>query len=298
MKLFLPLAALALLVGAPSARAQNQWQPAKAPLMTRWAAEVSPTNALSEYPRPQLVRKNWGNLNGLWQYQPGAEGDAVPSGQKLSGQIMVPFPVESALLGVMEHHDRLWYRRTFTFPAAWKGQQLLLHFGAVDYEAEVYINGESIGIHRGGYEPFSFDIAPFIKGDGPQEIIVRVFDATDKAGEPRGKQTLNPGGIVYTPISGIWQTVWLEPVSRTSIKSLRMMPDIDRGVLKFSADIDSPNASTLATVKVKDAGRVIKTVLVKPGVEVAIPLPNAILWSPERPFLYDLEVTLNKSAVV
>ena len=298
MKLFTPLAALALLTAPTLAQAQTGWRPAPGPLMTRWAAEVSPTNALPEYPRPQLVRKNWGNLNGLWQYQPGDVGDAVPSGQKLSGQIMVPFPVESALSGVMEHHDRLWYRRTFTVPAAWKGQQLLLHFGAVDYEAEVYINGESIGIHCGGYEPFSFDIAPYVKGDGPQEIIVRVFDATDKAGEPRGKQTLNPGGIMYTPVSGIWQTVWLEPVARTSIKSLRMVPDIDREILKFSADIDSPNASTLATVKVKDAGRVIKTVLVRPGVEVAIPLPNAILWSPERPFLYDLEVTLNNGKQV
>ena len=292
------LAALTLLASTNTARAQTQWQPAKGPLMTRWAAQVSPSNALPEYPRPQLVRKNWGNLNGLWQYQPGDVGDAVPSGQQLSGQIMVPFPVESALSGVMEHHDRLWYRRTFTVPKAWKGQQLMLHFGAVDYEAEVYINGESIGIHRGGYEPFSYDIAPYIKGDGPQEIIVRVYDATDKAGEPRGKQTLNPGGIMYTPTTGIWQTVWVEPVSRTSIKSVHMVPDIDKGVVNFSADMDSPTASTLATVKVKDAGRVIKTVLVRPGVEIAIPVPNAKLWSPETPFLYDVEVTLNNGKQV
>ena len=292
MKLLIPLAALALFSSANLAHAQTQWQPAKGPLMTRWAKEVSPTNALPEYPRPQLARANWLNLNGLWEYQSGAEGDAVPSGQKLSGQIMVPFPVESALSGVMEHHDRLWYRRSFNVPKEWKGKQLMLNFGAVDYEAEVYLNGESVGIHRGGYEPFSFDIASYLKGDGPQEIIVRVFDATDKAGEPRGKQTLNPGGIMYTPTTGIWQTVWLEPVSRTSIKSIHMVPDIDKGILKFSADVDSPTPATLATVKIKDAGRVIKTVIVRPGVEVAIPIPNAKLWSPENPFLYDVEVTL------
>ena len=301
MKFSFPLAslvALALFSSANAVRAQAQWQPAKGPLMTRWAAEVSPINALPEYPRPQLARKSWGNLNGLWQYQVGAEGDAVPAGQKLSGQIMVPFAVESALSGVMEHHDRLWYRRTFTVPPAWKGKQLMLNFGAVDYEAEVYINGESVGIHRGGYEPFSFDIAPYVTGDGAQEIIVRVFDATDKAGEPRGKQTLNPGGIMYTPVTGIWQTVWVEPVARTSVKSIHMVPDIDNGVLKFSADVDSPTPATLATVTIKNAGRTVKTVTVKPGVEVAIPIPNAILWSPENPFLYDLEVTLNNGAQV
>ena len=302
MKFLVPLSgvlALSFVATIPNrALAQQNWKPAQGPLMTRWAKEVSPTNALPEYPRPQLVRKNWGNLNGLWQYQAGAEGDAVPFGEKLSGQIMVPFPVESALSGVMEHHDRLWYRRTFTVPQGWKAQQLMLNFGAVDYEAEVYVNGESVGIHRGGYEPFSFNITPYLKGSGPQEIIVRVFDPTDKGGQPRGKQTLNPGGIMYTPVSGIWQTVWLEPVSRTSIQSIRMVPDIDKGILKFSADVDSAMASTVAIVTVRNAGKVVKTVTVKPGVEVAIPIANATLWSPENPFLYDVDVRLQNGLQV
>ena len=302
MKFLVPLSgvlALSFVATLPNcALAQNNWKPAQGSLMTRWAKEVSPTNALPEYPRPQLVRKNWGNLNGLWQYQAGAEGDAVPFNQKLSGQIMVPFPVESALSGVMEHHDRLWYRRTFTVPQGWKGQQLMLNFGAVDYEAEVYVNGESVGIHRGGYEPFSFNITPYLKGNGPQEIIVRVFDPTDKGGQPRGKQTLNPGGIMYTPVSGIWQTVWLEPVSRTSIQNIHMVPDIDKGILKFSTNVDSPMASTVAIVTVRNAGKVVKTVWVKPGVEVSIPVPNATLWSPENPFLYDVDVRLQNGLQV
>ena len=296
MKFLVPFTgvlALSLLsTTANSAFAQNSWKPANGPLMTRWAKEVSPTNALPEYPRPQLARANWQNLNGLWQYQPGAEGDAVPSGQKLSSQIMVPFPVESALSGVMEHHNRLWYRRDFTVPPAWNGQRIKLNFGAVDYEAEVYVNGESVAIHRGGYEPFSLDITDYLKGSGPQELIVRVFDATDKAGEPRGKQTLNPGGIMYTPTTGIWQTVWLEPVARTSIEGIHMVPDIDKGILKFTATVDSATPATLATVQIKDKGKLLRTILVKPGVEVSIPMPKAILWSPEQPFLYDVAVTL------
>ena len=283
---------------ANSAFAQDNWKPAPGPLMTRWAKEVSPTNALPEYPRPQLARAQWQNLNGLWQYQSGAEGDAVPSGQKLSGQIMVPFPVESALSGVMEHHDRLWYRRNFTVPRGWNGQRIKLNFGAVDYETEVYVNGESIGIHRGGYEPFSFDITPYLKGQGAQELIVRVFDPTDKGGQPRGKQTLNPGGIMYTSTTGIWQTVWLEPVARTSIEDIHMVPDIDKGILKFTAKVDSPTSSTLSTVQIRDAGKLLRTVLVKPGVEVSIPVPNAILWSPEQPFLYNVKVTLRNGTQV
>ena len=296
MKFLVPFAGfLALSLVATTANhafAQNNWKPANGPLMTRWAKEVSPTNVLPEYPRPQLARANWLNLNGLWQYQPGEIGDAVPSGAKLSSQILVPFPVESALSGVMEHHDRLWYKRDFTVPAAWNGQRLKLNFGAVDYEAEIYVNGESVGIHRGGYEPFSLDITDHLKGNGPQELIVRVFDATDKAGEPRGKQTLNPGGIMYTPATGIWQTVWLEPVSRTSIQGIHMVPDIDRGTLKFTATVDSATPTTVATVQIKDKGKLLRTVVVKPGVEVSIPMPRAILWSPENPFLYDVAVTL------
>ena len=148
----------------------------------------------------------------------------------------MPFPVESALSGVMEHHDRLWYRRTFTVPPKWNGQRLMLHFGAVDYEAEIFVNGKSVGVHTGGYVPFSYDITPFLQGSGPQELIVRVFDPTDDGGQPRGKQTLHPGGIMYTPTSGIWQTVWLEPVSQTSIQDLHIVPDVDNSRVQVTVN--------------------------------------------------------------
>ncbi len=268
------------------------WAPKTASLMTRWASQVSPTNALPEYPRPQLVRSQWLNLNGVWQYQSGNESDAVPVGKKLASKILVPFPVESALSGVMEHHDRLWYRRSFTVPAAWKNKQLMINFGAVDYEAEVFVNGHSVGVHRGGYEPFGYDIAPFLKGDGPQELIVRVFDPTDAGGQPRGKQSLKPGGIMYTPTSGIWQTVWLEPVARTAIQSLHMIPDVDHSRIRFTVNANAATSSTHAIIKIMDAGKVVATSDIKPNVEVAIPLKNPRLWSPTNPFLYDVSVVL------
>ncbi len=260
--------------------------------MTRFAAQVNPQNPLPEYPRPQLVRSQWLSLNGIWQYQPGAEGDALPTGQELASEICVPFPVESALSGVMEHHDRLWYRRQFSVPAAWKGQKLMLNFGAVDYEAEVFVNGRSVGVHRGGYESFSYDIAPFLKGQGPQELTVRVFDPTDLGGQPRGKQTLNPGGIMYTPTTGIWQTVWLEPVAKTSIQSLHMVPDIDAKTIRMTVNAPGASAQSRALVSIKDGGKVIKTVSIVPNVEVAIPIANPKLWSPDSPFLYDVDASL------
>ena len=268
------------------------FQAKKAPLMTRWAKQVNPKNPLPEYPRPQLVRSDWLNLNGLWEYQPGAASDAAPVGKTLSGQIVVPFPVESALSGVMEHHDRLWYRRAFTVPPKWSGKQLMLHFGAVDYEAEVFVNGKSVGVHTGGYVPFSYDITPYLNGTGPQELIVRVFDPTDDGGQPRGKQTLHPGGIMYTPTTGIWQTVWLEPVAQTAIRDLHIVPDIDNH--RVHVTVNAPNASTAmrVVVQVKAAGRVIQTLTGEANRELSLPIAEAHLWSPDDPFLYDLEVSL------
>lgn len=272
----------------------NAWAPKKAPLMTRWAADVRPLNALPEYPRPQLVRTNWLNLNGVWEYQPGAAADAAPVGKKLVGEILVPFPVESALSGVMEHHDRLWYRRTFTVPPKWKGQRVLLNFGAVDYESEVLVNGRSFGIHKGGYLPFSYDITSALKGNGPQELIVRVFDPTDLGGQPRGKQTLSPEGIMYTPTTGIWQTVWLEPVAATSIQNLKIVPDIDTENvnLKVNTSAVDSGLKTTVVIKVLDGKKVIATREAQPNADLSIPVPHPKLWSPDTPFLYDLQVAL------
>jgi hypothetical protein len=262
--------------------------------MSKFAKDVNPANVLPEYPRPQLVRKDWLNLNGLWQFQPGAEGETLPAG-KLSRTILVPFPVESALSGVMEHHDRLWYRRSFTVPSGWKGKTIMLHFGAVDYEAEVLVNGKRVGLHKGGYDPFSYNITSAIKGNGKQELTVRVFDPTDKSGQPRGKQTLNPQGIMYQAVTGIWQTVWLEPLATpVAIAGLKIVPDVDNSSLKLTVNTRGNSRGTDITVKIKDGNNTIKTVMVKPNAETSIPVENAKLWSPDSPFLYNLDVAINK----
>ena len=273
------------------------WEPKRAPLMTRFAKDVDPAAPLPDYPRPQLVRPDWLNLNGVWQYQPGAVGDATPTGRKLAGEILVPFPVESALSGVMEHHDRLWYRRTFTVPAAWAGRRTVLHFDAVDYECEPFVNGHSLGVHSGGYDAFSYDVTPLLNGAGDQELVVRVFDPTDAQGIPRGKQTLHPGGIMYTCSSGIWQTVWLEPVAATSVGDLHVVPDIDTSVVRVTVNAVGPDAKATVHVRVADGTTEVAVVDGPAGTELALPVPNAKLWSPDHPFLYGLEVTLGTDHV-
>lgn len=260
--------------------------------MSRFAKDVDPQNPFPEYPRPQMTRTNWLNLNGIWQYQPGQEGDPVPSGP-LSGKILVPFPVESALSGVMEHHDRIWYKRTFIVPKEWKNNHVLLHFGAVDYESEVFVNGRSMGIHRGGYDPFSYDITGALKSSGPQELVVRVFDPTDSAGFPRGKQTLNPHGIMYTSSTGIWQTVWVEPVPINHIADIRITPDIDRSLVQLKVTTPATGNCTIS-VKVSAEGRVVQSFTGKAGETLLVPLKNVQLWSPDAPFLYDMSITLLK----
>jgi hypothetical protein len=286
----LTILAAAALAALPALSFAQSWQPKQAKLMTQWAKDVNPTHVLPEYPRPQMQRNQWLNLNGLWQYQPGTAGEQVPTG-KLSQSILVPFPVESALSGVMEQHDRIWYRRTFTVPANWKGQRILLHFGAVDYESEVWVNGKSQGVHTGGYDPFTYDITSAIKGSGPQEITVRVYDPTDNGGFPRGKQTLHPQGIMYTSTTGIWQTVWLEPVPAVHIEDFRITPDIDRGVVKITVNADD---KATVNVQVKDGATIVQSAKGAANTEIIVPVPNAKLWSPDAPFLYDLSISIAK----
>jgi len=271
----------------------QQWQPKKAILMSRFAKDVKAESVLPEYPRPQLVREKWMNLNGVWQFQPASSKiEALPAGN-LSRSILVPFPVESALSGVMEHHESIWYRRKFKVPATWKGENVLIHFGAVDYEAEVFINGKSLGIHTGGYDPFTYDITSSIKGAGEQDIAVRVFDPTDNGGFPRGKQTLNPQGIMYTSVTGIWQTVWLEPVPKTNISNIKIVPDIDKSVVKLIVNTGDKSSADVE-IKVKDGNKTIQTKVGKANTEIIVPVSNAKLWSPDSPFLYDLSITLKK----
>ena len=204
-----------------------QWQPAGDRIRTQWGEKLDPQNVLPEYPRPQMVRGDWQNLNGLWDYA------ILPIGQtpdKFQGQILVPFAVESSLSGVgksLGKDNELWYNHSFTVPAKWNGKRVLLHFGAVDWKADVWVNGVSVGSHTGGYTPFEFDITSALK-KGANDIRVRVWDPTDDGYQPRGKQVNRPEGIWYTPVSGIWQTVWLEAVPQQYIKQVKTTPDLDR----------------------------------------------------------------------
>ena len=203
------------------------WKPAPGPLFTRWAKDVSPDKVLPEYPRPQMVRERWLNLNGLWQYSLPTEApkDAdLPIGKDLPDTILVPFPVESALSGVMKRSEHITYRRTFEVPKEWKDNRVLLHFGAVNWESAVFVNGKKVADHKGGYDPFSADITDALK-DGPQELIVTAFNPADKGEQPRGKQVNKPGGIFYLPSTGIWQSVWIEPVPKTYIANLILTPE-------------------------------------------------------------------------
>ncbi len=206
--------------------------------MTRWSRDVTPENVWPEYPRPQLVRHRWLNLNGLWNYRI-TDKDQTGIPGSYTGRILVPFGIESAMSGVMKPllpHQRLWYQREVDIPTAWEGQRVLLHFGAVDWEATIYVDGQHIGSHRGGYDAFSFDITQHVKAGGHHTIVVSVWDPTDTWWQPHGKQTLHPGGCSYTATSGIWQTAWLEPVPPSHIERLKMVPDLEKGVLKITID--------------------------------------------------------------
>ncbi len=278
----------------PISMLAQTWLPGKAPLMSKFAKDVKPDHVLEDYPRPQLVRKDWMNLNGLWQFSPGTTGQTMP--KTFTGNILVPFAVESALSGVMEHHDRLWYHRKFEIPANWKDKKILLHFGAVDYESEIFINGKSQGIHEGGYDPFTYDITAALKPSGPQEIDVRVYDPTDSGGYPRGKQTTNPRGIMYTSVTGIWQTVWIEPVMKNYISEIHMVPDIDRSVLRLTVKTEGDTTRNTVKIRVKDGPLLVKTVNGGANQELVIPVANVKLWSPDKPFLYDLEIDLQNEA--
>jgi beta-galactosidase/beta-glucuronidase len=288
--MLLPLVLLPL--GLGTARAAD-WQPAKGPLMTKWAKDVAPDKALPEYPRPQMVRKDWMSLNGLWQFAVAKEGDEAPVGKALDGQILVPYPVESALSGVMKPAQRVWYRRTFDLKKEWADRRLLLHFGAVNWEATVWVNGQKLDTHRGGYDGFSLDITDALKKDGPQEVVVGVWNPIDGGTQPRGKQVRKPQGIFYTASTGIWQTVWLEPVPKASIASLHIIPDLDNNKVIVTVHGRGTGKNHKATITVSardvDPASRLHMPLEQP---VEITVSRAVPWSPESPFLYDLTVDL------
>jgi hypothetical protein len=272
--------------------AGDSWQPAQGPLKTRWAKDVSPKNAHPEYPRPQMVRKEWQNLNGLWDLAITSK-DAKPA--EFQTQILVPFPVESALSGVMKavsENERIWYRRSFEVPNKWRGQRVWLHFGAVDFEATVWVNGRELGRHRGGYDGFSFDTTDALNKSGPNELVVAVWDPTDAGTQPRGKQVRKPNGIWYTPTSGIWQTVWLEPVNAAFITGLEVIPDVDNNAVTVRPITTATIRGATVEVTIRDGAKKVYTAWITAGGRITMPVKKAKLWSPQDPHLYDLEVAL------
>jgi beta-galactosidase/beta-glucuronidase len=278
--------------------AQN-WRPAGDKIKTPWAEEVDPANPLPEYPRPALERAQWLNLNGLWDYAILAQGSAIPT--KFEGKILVPFAIESSLSGVQKSvgdQNELWYNREFNVPATWKNKKVMLNFGAVDWKADVWINDIQIGSHKGGYTPFSFDITPYLLTGKPQKLIVRVWDPTNKGFQPRGKQVVNPGGIWYTAVTGIWQTVWIEPVGENHLTHIKSVTNIDRNTVSIAAQNSENKTSDLVDVKILESGKVIAQGKGVANQEILLSIPNAKLWSPESPFLYDVEVSLLRTGKV
>lgn len=270
-------------------------------LRTRWADDVTPANAHREYPRPQLTRGDWQNLNGTWQFAAAKAGEQPPVGRNLAEKILVPYPVESQLSGLERHEDRMWYRRTFTVPADWhigSGKRLRLNFGAVDWRTEVYVNGTKVTDHQGGYDKFGADITDALEPGRTQELIVGVYDPTDAtSGEnpPLGKQRLDPSGIWYTPSSGIWQTVWLEPVASDHVDSLKLTPDVNAGTLTVEPRGIRDGLPVTATAY--EGERPVATATGRSGTPLTLTIRNARLWSPDDPFLYDLKVSVGSDRV-
>lgn len=294
----------AMVIGLTSVMAQQAWAPAGNRIKTQWAEKVDPANPLPEYPRPQMVRPTWQNLNGLWNFAITSE---KATDFKAEGKILVPFAVESSLSGVgktVGKEKALWYERTFTVPKKWKGQNILLHFGAVDWKTDVWVNGKHVGQHTGGYTPFEYDITPYLKKKGEQTLRIRVWDATDDSFQPRGKQVECPSGIWYTPVTGIWQTVWMEPVATTRINSYTTVSDIDAKTLTVNVNTKNLQASDIVKVEIleggkgynpeKPSGTTIAAVNAKNG-KAVFTLPEVKTWSPDNPYLYGIKITLSRN---
>ncbi len=266
-------------------------------MLTRWGRDIDRQAVLDDYPRPQMRRDSWTNLNGPWQYA--ITPRAAPQPLAWEGDILVPFCVESALSGVersISPLERLWYRRHFPLgdPESLVDQRTLLHFGAVDYECAIWINGGFAGTHTGGFDPFSLDITEHLRS-GDNEIIVAVTDPTSSSDQPRGKQHLKPQGIWYTPVSGIWQTVWLEQVPmRAHIEEVCIAPTSTCDGIEFTGFLHRPSRDPELALRVSISldGKVVQETTVRPDRKVVVPISRPVLWSPDSPVLYDVDVTL------
>ena len=279
--------------------AQAQWKPAGDKIKTKWVEQINPQNVLPEYPRPQLERTDWVNLNGEWEYAIKPKGEVEPN--SFDGNILVPFAVESSLSGVQKEvgeNNELWYKRSFAVPANWKNKDVVLNFGAVDWKADVFVNDILIGSHQGGFTPFSFNITPYLTGKSNQKLVVRVWDPSDRGYQPRGKQTSNPEGIWYTPVTGIWQTVWLEPVATNHITSVKSIPNIDNGTMNVTVGTSQPCNTAVVEVKLLDKGQVVASAKGVQGKELRLAVQNPTLWDTSNPYLYDMKVSLTKDGKV
>jgi len=280
-----------LLLPVISHAQSDTWQPAEGPLMTRWADDIDPDHPLPEYPRPKMERGNWTNLNGLWDFQISSKWGKG----EYDDQILVPYPVESALSGVMETvgaRNRVWYRRTFDVAPPGPDERVLLHFGASDWETHVFVNDQPVGMHQGGYDPFTFDITDALNDGNEQTIEVTVWDPTDRGHQPVGKQTHDPRSIWYTAVTGLWQTVWLERVPATYIRDIKVTPQVEQERVKLDVDVPSaPDAYQIRAVVRTDEVEVARATGT-PDNRLFVQWDDPRLWSPDDPFLYDLEVAL------
>lgn len=279
---------------------QSKWSIVSGKIKSPWADSVNPSNVLPDYPRPQMQRSAWVNLNGLWQYAilPKTIDENIPS--SFQGNILVPFAIESALSGVGKTVGKdsiLWYQRTISISSQIKRKKILLHFGAVDWRSEIYVNGNKIATHEGGYDPFTIDITNVLKKGSNQQLAVRVWDPTDQGPQPNGKQVKNPRGIWYTPVTGIWQTVWLETVPDTYIAYTKQTPDLDNKTLTVNTSVQNLQPGDEINVSAwKGNEKVAEKRSADTSVILTISNPEA--WSPSHPFLYDLKLTVMRKGKV
>lgn len=296
-----------LLLGAISCsevQTRYEWSPAGDNIKTKWAALVTPENVHLEYPRPQMVRQDWMSLNGLWEYAvTTADASAMP--QVADGAILVPFPIESSLSGVgrmITADDALWYKTTFTVPKDWKKKNVILHFDGVDWKTEVTINGNVLPAHTGAYTAFEYDITPYLKKNNV--MTVKVLDGTDNDFQPRGKQVSKPSGIWYTAVTGIWKSVWMEPVSSGYVADYNVVSDIDAAKLIVNVNATDVVDGDILRVELLEGGVGYSTetpsskVLVQTETaascvaSVNLSVPDMKLWSPQTPYLYGLRLTI------